>query len=60
MTREPLVCDCGEDADFRADGLAIDDGKHEAEGQKVYCLRCYMDLPLPPPYTPRRNRELNG
>jgi hypothetical protein len=30
-----VLCDCGEDADFRADGLPVDDGENEPEGQPV-------------------------
>jgi hypothetical protein len=48
MTTEPVLCACGEDTDFRADGLAIDDGK-DAEGQQVFCLRCFVATPEPPP-----------
>lgn len=47
MITEPVLCECGEDADFRADGLAIDDRTHDAEGQQVFCLRCYVQQPGP-------------
>lgn len=39
-----VCCRCGEDADFREDGEPLDDGKHQPEGQAVYCVACYAEL----------------
>lgn len=45
-TPTPAVCGvCGEDADFREDGEPLDDGKHEPDGQAIYCVGCFAKLP---------------
>ena len=48
MTREPVLCECGEDVDFRADGLSVDDGNDPERGQ-VFCLTCFVALPASKP-----------